>query len=94
MQTLANPGSTVIAESTCKLVEGYFELDALGAMPIRGISEPIHIYEVTGLGPLRTHFQLSARRGLTKICRTCARTRRDAARARTLEGRTRSDRLP
>jgi class 3 adenylate cyclase len=31
MQTLANPGSTVIAESTRKLIEGYFTLKPLGA---------------------------------------------------------------
>jgi predicted ATPase len=36
-------------------------------MAVRGISEPINVYEVTGLGSLRTHFQLSARRGLTKF---------------------------
>ena len=49
------------------LIEGYFELRALGPMAVSGISEPINVYEVTGLGPLRTHFQLSARRGLTKF---------------------------
>jgi hypothetical protein len=36
-------------------------------MAARGISEAINVYEVTGLGSLRTHFELSARRGLTKF---------------------------
>jgi hypothetical protein len=36
-------------------------------MAVKGLSAPINVYEVTGLGPLRTHFQLSARRGLTKF---------------------------
>jgi predicted ATPase len=31
------------------------------------VSEPVDVYEVTGLGSLRTHFQLSAERGLSKF---------------------------
>ena len=67
LQTMAPAGSIVVSEYTRRLVDGYFELRALGPMPVKGLSEPINIYEVTGLGPLRTHFQLSARRGLTKF---------------------------
>ena len=67
MQTLANPGSTVIAESTRKLVEGYFILKPLGATKIKGVTEPVNVYEVTGLGPLRTRLQRSAGRGYTKF---------------------------
>src|SRR6202158_1362437 len=67
LQAIAPVGSIAVSEYTRRLVEGYFELRARGPMPVKGISEPINIYEVTGLGPLRTHFQLSARRGLTKF---------------------------
>jgi class 3 adenylate cyclase/tetratricopeptide (TPR) repeat protein len=67
LQTLAAPGSVVIGESVRKFVEGYFELKALGATRIRGVSEPVNIYEVIGLGPLRTRLQRSAGRGLTKF---------------------------
>ena len=67
LQTVAPAGSIAVSEYTRKLVEGYFELRALGPMQVRGVSEPVNVYEVTGLGPLLTHFQLSARRGLTKF---------------------------
>jgi predicted ATPase len=67
MQSLANPGSTVIAESTRKLVEGYFALNSLGASRVKGLSEPVNVYEVTGLGPLRTRLQRAAGRGFTKF---------------------------
>jgi len=67
MQTLANPGSTVIAESTRRLVEGYFTLKSLGVSRIKGVAEPVAVFEVTGLGPLRTRLQRSAGRGLTKF---------------------------
>src|SRR5216683_7478463 len=52
LQTIAPAGSIAVSEHTRKLVEGYFELRALGPMSVRGISEPINVYEVTGLGPL------------------------------------------
>ena len=67
LQTMAPAGSIAASEHTRKLVEGYFELRALGPMPVKGISQPVDIYEVTGLGHLRTHFQRSTRRGLTKF---------------------------
>jgi len=67
LQTLAAPGSVVIGESVRRLVEGYFALKRLGASRIKGVSEPVTIYEVTGLGPLRTHLQRSASRGYTKF---------------------------
>ncbi len=67
MQTLANPGSTVIAESTRNLVEGYFTLKSLGASRVKGVAEPVEVYEVTGLGLLRTRLQRSAGRGFTKF---------------------------
>lgn len=54
-----------MSEPTSKLVQGYFELRALGPMPFKGIGEPVNVYEVTGLLPPRTRFQVSASRGLT-----------------------------
>jgi len=67
LQTLAAPGSVVIGESVRKFVEGYFQLKGLGASRIKGVSEPVNVYEVIGLGPLRTRLQRSAGRGLTKF---------------------------
>jgi class 3 adenylate cyclase len=67
LQTLANPGSIAISEAVRKLVEGYFLLKLLGPARIKGVSEPVSVYEVTGLGPLRTRLQRSAGRGLTKF---------------------------
>ena len=67
MQTLADPGATVISESTRGLVEGYFALKPLGPSRVKGVTEPVNVYEVIGLGPLRTRLQRSAGRGLTKF---------------------------
>src|SRR4029450_13897936 len=49
------------------LTEGYFEFKPLGATQVKGVEEPLNIYEVTGAGPLRTRFQVAARRGLGRF---------------------------
>src|ERR1700739_2688289 len=67
LQTLAAPGSVCVGERVRKFVEGYYELKALGASRIKGVSEPVEVFEVTGLGPLRTRLQRAAGRGLTKF---------------------------
>jgi len=59
MQTLAPTGSIAMTDSTRRLCEGYFAFKALGPARIRGVSDAVDVYEVTGLGPLRTHFQVS-----------------------------------
>ena len=67
LQSLASAGSTVISDTTRALVEGYFALRSLGRAKVKGISEPINVHEVVGLGPLRTRLQRSAGRGLSKF---------------------------
>jgi predicted ATPase len=67
MQSAAPAGGIVISENTRHLVEGYFELRELGPTEVKGIEEPINVYEVIGAGALRGHFELAARRGLTKF---------------------------
>src|ERR1700688_1881476 len=53
MQALAPTGSIAVSEQTLKFVEGYFQLKPLGPTKIKGVNEPVNVYEVTGLGPLR-----------------------------------------
>jgi len=67
MQALAPTGSIAITENTRRFVEGYFELKPLGPTRVKGLSDLIDVYEVTGVGPLRTRLQASARRGLSKF---------------------------
>ena len=67
MESLATPGTIVVSEHTHKLTDGYFEFTSLGAAQIKGVSEPLTIYEVRGVGPLRTKLQVAARRGLARF---------------------------
>src|SRR5271167_4235429 len=82
MQTAAREGSIAASEATQRLCEGYFEFRALGPTAIKGLDAPVEVYEVVRAGPLRTHFQLAARRGLTKFV---GREREMAAIAGALE---------
>src|SRR5271156_5037255 len=67
MQTLAPTGSIVITEQTQKLTAGYFDLKPLGPARIKGVTDPINVYQVMGIAPLRTRLQMSASRGLSKF---------------------------
>jgi len=67
MQALAPIGSIAVTEQLRKHCEGYFVFKSLGPTKVKGISEAVTVYEVTGLGPLRTRLQRAAGRGLTKF---------------------------
>ena len=54
LQTIAPTGSIALSEHTRQLVEGYFTLKPLGPARIKGVTEAVNVYEVLGLGPLRT----------------------------------------
>jgi class 3 adenylate cyclase len=67
MQAISPTGSVAITEQTHRLVEGFFQLKALGPTRVKGLTDPINVYEVIGLGPLRTRLQRAAARGLTRF---------------------------
>jgi len=67
MEQLATPGSTVIAPETLRLAEGYLAVKPLGPVKVKGLSEPVEVYEVTGAGAVRTRLERSAARGFTRF---------------------------
>lgn len=64
---MAAPSSVLVSDSTYKLADGYFHFKALGATNVKGIRTPLYVYELLGLGTLRTRLQVSAYRGLAKL---------------------------
>ena len=67
IEQLATPGSIVVSEHTHKLTEGYFQFRTLGEAQVKGVRKPIPIYEVSGVGPLRTRLQVAASQGLVRF---------------------------
>ncbi len=67
MQPLAPIGSIAVTEHLRRLGEGYFQFRAMGEAHVKGVTDPVNVYEVSGLGQLRTRLQIAAERGLTKF---------------------------
>ncbi len=87
MEQLAAPGNAYLTENTARLVRGFFELRDLGAFDLKGVSEPMTVYELGGAGALRTRLDQSRARGLSRfVSRADESSRLDAALARAERG--------
>jgi class 3 adenylate cyclase len=49
MEQMAKPGSVLTTADTLRLAEGYVAIEPLGPVPVRGLADPVQIYEVTAL---------------------------------------------
>src|SRR5207248_4304064 len=67
MEQLATPGSILLTAGTLQLAEGYVQVKSLGPMPVKGLGEPIEVYEVLGAGATRTRLQAAAARGFARF---------------------------
>jgi len=68
MEQLAEPGAIVIAPATLALVADYIAVKPLGPVRVKGLAEPVDVYQLTGPEPSRTRLQAAAaRRGLTRF---------------------------
>jgi class 3 adenylate cyclase len=67
MEQMAMPGTILITPGVLGLVEGFVQVKALGAMPVRGLRDPVEVYEATGAGMVRSRLQAAAVRGLTRF---------------------------
>jgi predicted ATPase len=67
MEQLADTGKTYLTEHTAHLVEGLFRLGDLGRFTVKGVQAPVHVYELQGIGPLRTRIAVAAQRGLSRF---------------------------
>src|SRR4051794_33579140 len=67
MEQLALPGSILLAPDTLRLAEGHVEVTALGPMQVKGLDEPVAVYELLGAGMARSRLQAAAARGLTQF---------------------------
>ena len=65
MEQLARPGTALLTADTLRLVEGYVEVKPLGPVPVKGLLEPVEIYELLQAGLVRSRLQAAVARGLT-----------------------------
>ena len=66
-EELAEAGRVLLTSHTARLVEGYLQLRSLGRPRLRGVSEPLELFELEGLGALRTRLDASRAAGFTRF---------------------------
>ena len=67
MEQLAEPGKVYLSEHSARLVSGYFRLEELGRFAVKGVRAPVRVYELAGVGPLRTPLERSRARGFSRF---------------------------
>ena len=67
MEQLATPGTIRLPAATLRLVEGLVRVTALGPMPVKGLTEPVEVFELLGATPVRRRLQAAVARGLTRF---------------------------
>src|SRR5215467_747549 len=67
IQGLAASNTIAISEATYRLVQGYFECQELGAQTLRGVAEPVHVYQTLSESGARGRLDVAVTRGLTPL---------------------------
>jgi class 3 adenylate cyclase/tetratricopeptide (TPR) repeat protein len=67
MEQLAMPGSIRLPAATLQLVEGLVRVNALGPVPVKGLAEPVEVFDLLGATTVRRRLQAAAARGLTRF---------------------------
>ncbi len=65
MEQLATPGTILITSATLQLAEGFIEVKPKGPVPVKGVAQPVEVYELAGVGIVRSRLEAAAARGLT-----------------------------
>jgi class 3 adenylate cyclase/tetratricopeptide (TPR) repeat protein len=67
MEQLAPPGTIRLTAATLRLVEGAVRVNALGPIPVKGLAEPVDVFELVGATPVHRRLQTAVARGLTRF---------------------------
>src|SRR5215510_7897415 len=65
MEQMAKPGSVLTTGETLRLAEGFVQVKALGPVAVKGLVDPVEVFELVGAASTRTRLQAFAARGLT-----------------------------
>jgi class 3 adenylate cyclase/tetratricopeptide (TPR) repeat protein len=67
MEQMAKPATVLLTADTLRLAEGYVDARAVGPVPVRGLADPVEVFELVGATPARTRLQVAMVRGLTQL---------------------------
>ena len=87
MEGLAEPNTCYLSAPTAALAGGYFALEDLGEFQVKGVSGPVRVHRLAGIGAARNRFDISRQHGLAPFVGRAADLRAlDDALAQTLAG--------
>ena len=67
MEQIAAPETVTLTPTTLALAEGFVEVKSLGPTPVKGLTEPLEVFELMRATAVRSRLQALAARGLTKF---------------------------
>ena len=67
LQTLAEPGQVVIAQSTRRLTSGLFEYRDLGRLVLKGLPDPIQAWQVLAASAVQSRFEAQHETSLASL---------------------------
>ena len=67
MEQLASPGSIRLTAGTLRLVEGMVQVNTLGPVPVKGLADPVEVFELLGASGTQRRVHAAAARGLTRF---------------------------
>jgi class 3 adenylate cyclase/tetratricopeptide (TPR) repeat protein len=89
VEQLAAANSAYLTEHTKNLINGYFDLRDLGEFALKGVREPLRIYQLAGVGKARTRLDVSRSRGFSRfVGRDAEIARLEAALANVASGQS------
>ena len=89
MEQVAAADRVAVSEHTARCIAPYFDLRDLGRLQLKGASEPVGVFELEGVGSVRTRLDAARVRGFTRfVGRERETAALDGALQRALSGET------
>jgi len=67
MESSARPGSILVSENTYRIVQHYFQFNALEKLEVKGKEKPQDVFELLTSSEVETRFDASVAKGLTRF---------------------------
>ncbi len=67
LEDIAEPGQVVVTAATHRLIRDHFDFASLGFRKVKGVSQPVELFVVQGLGEDRSPIEIAERAGLTPL---------------------------
>jgi adenylate cyclase len=67
LEQIAEAGKPYLGSATASRITGYFEVEDLGEFKLKGVSSPVPVFGLAGVGPMRSRLDVSRARGFSRF---------------------------